>query len=298
MSNAPIVLFAYNRLDSLKLTLEALKKNYLASDSDLFIYSDGWKNEKDRIQIDTIREFLRTVSGFKQITIIEQNKNLGLAQSIITGISEVLAKFESVIVLEDDLITSVNFLVFMNQALQHYRETSNVFSISGFTPPIQAEDYEGVYFTKRASSWGWGTWNDRWFKVDWSVQDYLNFKVNRKQRNSFNKMGSDMCKMLDAQMNGKINSWAIRWTYWQFKNDLFTVFPVISKVENIGTSEFATNTKDSFGRFKTVMDETGRDDFVFDEIPHLESQFLKPFLKQFSVATRIKFKLLNFLFSK
>ncbi|WP_247237832.1 hypothetical protein [Telluribacter sp. SYSU D00476] len=292
MELAPILLFTYKRLDTLLLTVNALKNNDYASASTLYIFSDGAKSEKDINEVIKVRKYLKSISGFNKILIYESNTNQGLANSIIAGVSEVIKVHKKVIVVEDDLITSTNFLSFMNNALNFYIKKTNVFSISGYSPPILNPNND-IYFTKRASSWGWATWNDRWSQIDWDVTSYCSFKNNIFQRRKFNTMGSDLSRMLDKQIKGKINSWAIRWVYHQFINNLYTVYPTTSKIINIGTGLDATHTKDSFNRFYTRLDNSNKIYFDFEHDVKINKIYLKQFLKQFSIYTRIKYKLLN-----
>ncbi len=289
---SPVLLFVYKRLDTLQHTVAALKQNDLANESELFVFSDSAKTSDDEAEIKKVRNFIRTISGFKKIHIFESDKNKGLANSIIDGVTFVLREFGKVIVLEDDLLTSSNFLCYMNQCLEHYEDNKKIFSVSGYSYEIKDDNVKDVYFTQRGSSWGWGTWQDRWKEVDWEVRDYNNFKNNPSKWKAFNKMGSDLSSMLKKQMNGKISSWAIRWCYHQFKHNLYSVYPTVSKVRNIGFGEGATHTFDYFNRYETKLDQSGKVHFVFDE-PFIDKKMIEAFLVQFSLYTRAKYKVLN-----
>ena len=236
MNLAPIVLFVYNRADHTKKTIEALKKNKLANESELFIFSDASKNINSSEAVKEVRKYIKTITGFKNIIIKEAPTNKGLANSVISGVTEIVDKYKKVIVLEDDLVTSFNFLEYMNEALSFYQKDKRIWSISGYNPPINISKkyYNDVYLGVRASSWGWGTWKDRWGKNDWHVLDYNDFSRNKTKIRKFNRGGNDMAEMLKNQMESKIDSWAIRWCYNQFKDNSYTVFPIISKVQNIG----------------------------------------------------------------
>lgn len=298
MNYAPIVLFTYKRLDTLKKTVVALQKNDLASESDLYIFSDAEKMLEDRGFIKAVRSYIKTIKGFKSVTLFESKTNKGLARSIIEGVTQVLELYDSVIVLEDDLVSSANFLNYMNEALDYYKEENKVFSVAGFSIPIANISSESdVYFTSRSSSWGWAIWKNRWESIDWEVKDYSEFKKNRQLRSDFNKMGSDMTQMLDRQMQGKINSWAIRWCYHQFKHDLFSVHPFVSKIENIGfNSPDASNTKEKFNRYQTKLDTGFERKFQFTKAICLDSRIIRQFIQPFSIATRVKYKILNSFF--
>jgi len=236
MKLAPVVLFVYNRPWHTKQTVEALQKNELANDSELFIFSDGAKNEMAVNSVQEVRSYIKTIDGFKDIEIIERDQNLGLANSVINGVTEIINKYGKIIVLEDDLIVLPYFLEFINNALVFYENDMRIFSVTGVNylkniPPTY--NFE-VYLSYRGSSWGWGTWLNRWAKADWKINDFKEFKENKIAQMLFNRAGADVTKMLFLQMNRKIDSWGIRWLYSQFKNNAFTLFPVKNLVNNIG----------------------------------------------------------------
>lgn len=291
-SFAPIIIFAYKRVDTLKQTIDSLKKCIHADESEVIIFSDGASGQSDFQQVDEVRKYLKELNGFKSLKINYSDTHKQLANSIISGVTEVFNQYEQVIVLEDDLIASVNFLEFMNEALDKYRQQKMVFSISGYSIPIKVPlNYPfDVYFTPRASSWGWATWKDRWNGIDWLVKDYSEFKKSRKQISEFNKGGSDLSNMLTRQMNGKLDSWAIRWCYHEFKMKTLTVYPVISKIQNIGFSTDATHSN-GYNRYKTPLDTSLKSDFKFIEDVKLHPGLFNQFRHFFSMRARI----LNYL---
>lgn len=293
----PICLFTYNRLFETKQTVEALQKNYLASQTEIFIFSDGWKSEADKEKVVEVRKYIKTISGFNKITILESNLNKGLANSIIDGVTEIINKYHQVIVLEDDLLTSPNFLDYMNQCLAHYRNDDSIISVSGhslkFTLP---KGYESdVYLYGRASSWGWATWKNRWDLIDWEVNDWNNFKKERNQKIKFNKNGSDMFSMLNDFMEGKNNSWAIRFCYAQFKLNKLTVFPIISKIDNIGFGENSTNCN-VYNRFKIDFDNTQNRCFALPKKIVSNNEIQRQIVDYFSIKTRVKSKFITWYF--
>lgn len=232
---APIVIFTYRR-DTVKKVIDSLLKNRLSNQTDLIIYSDGNKNQEDLKDILKVRKYLYTIEGFNSIKIIESDKNKGLANSIINGVSDVINKYEKIIVLEDDLIVSKDFIEFMNNALNFYEKNEKIYSISGYGPKLPClEKYnKDLYLSLRSSSWGWASWKNRWDKIDWEIKDFQEIKSSKKLQNEFNQGGNDLYKMLELQMLGKIDSWAIRWCYNQYKFNLYTVYPTLSKIINDG----------------------------------------------------------------
>jgi hypothetical protein len=291
---APICLFTYKRLRETKETVKYLKANYQANQSELFIFSDGGKDLNSIEKINEVRDYLKSIDGFKSVTIYESDKNKGLAKSIISGVSKIFERYDRVIVLEDDLITSPNFLTFMNEALQFYNKNGSIHSVSGYTLPLPSlKKYsDDTYLGVRSFSWGWGTWKDEWVGIDWEVTDYRKFRQSIRQRIAFASMGSDLPGMLRKQMKGKIDSWFIRWCYHQFKQQKLTIFPSVSKVKNIGFSADATHTAGRQDRFETTFDEGYKTDFHFKNDLLINSVLLKELRKFYSIYRRILGKLL------
>lgn len=296
MNLAPVCLFVYNRLNETSLTVANLKANTLAVNTELFIFSDGPSSEDDIESVQSVRDFITTISGFQSVNVFNSEINKGLATSIISGVSDMLMKYNHVIVLEDDLITSPNFLAFMNQALDFYNQHESVMSISGFTLPIgfKKEYSFDMFFSYRASSWGWATWKDRWFDVDWEVSSYEEFLKDRKLQIGFNRGGADMCRMLKKQMNKEIDSWAIRFCYNQFRQNRLTVIPKISKVKNIGLNDRATHTKTKSREYKTILDVGKQSEFTFSSNIVVNNDINKQFRFYFSTYYKIKHRLLNY----
>jgi len=294
---APICLFVYCRLKETIQTVETLKLNCLSTESELFIFSEGAKNEADRDKVNAVREYIHTINGFENVTIYESDVNKGLANSIILGVTQIVNKYNKVIVLEDDLLLSTNFLSFMNQALNFYEEKKNIFSISGYSFDLKyPENYKyDVAFSIRASSWGWAIWKDRWVEIDWKLKNYSSFRWNILDKFFFNSGGSDLTHMLHRQMKGKIDSWAIRFTYHQYKHNYLDVFPTKSKVLNNGFNLESTHTKFKSHRFDTHLDFSEQCTFYFLENISIDKSIQKQFYKHYSYTGRLKDKLTKLL---
>jgi hypothetical protein len=291
---APVCLFVYKRLETLKETVASLMKNSESASTDVYIFSDAAADEESKKAVDEVRTFISEISGFQSVTIMTNHKNKGLANNIIEGVNSIIQRHKKVIVVEDDLILASNFLAFMNSALSFFEKREEIFSISGYSGTVRHAESQDVYFTLRASSWGWGTWLNRWEKVDWNVSNFNSFDKNTGLQRSFNSMGSDLTKMLRKQAKGQIDSWAIRWVYHQFRMRLYSVFPTQSKVQNNGFGGEATHTKRvNRSRFATELDDSGRKYFVFPEKPTLDPQIIRQFVAPFSLTTRIIYKLRN-----
>lgn len=236
MSFAPVVLFVFNRPEHTRKTIESLQQNTLSSQSDLFVFADAARNEKDVAEVEAVRSIIDRIEGFRSITVHKQTENRGLAPSVIAGVGSVIRQYGKVIVVEDDLQFSPHFLQYMNEALDRYALDPRVYSIGGYSPPLEMpEGYtEDSYLSYRCCTWGWATWRDRWESVDWEMRDYESFANSPIQISRFNRGGDDMSHILKLQMAGKVSSWGIRWDYAHFKNDAYCFRPAYSIVGNIG----------------------------------------------------------------
>lgn len=249
MNLAPVIIFNYNRPDHSLQTWEALSRNLYASETELYLYCDGPKTNASNEMRQRIAELHQQAKQyaieaskagkFKSVHVVCAETNKGLANSIIGGVSEVIAQHGRVIVLEDDLLTSPYFLKYMNEALDKYELYPAVFSISANRPPVNRmqipADYEyDVFVSLRSFSTGWATWQNKWECIDWSL-DYLDDFLNHpEQIKAFNRGGDDMTDMLLLQRDHKIDSWAIRYSFQHFYHHAVAILPCVPYVDNIG----------------------------------------------------------------
>ena len=295
-SLSPIIIFAFNRPNLLRATVNALLQNSESKDSELFIFVDGPRLNKDGEieKVNAVRKITSTIKGFKSIECIFSSTNKGLGPSIISGVSEIISKYGKVIVLEDDLIVQPNFLRFMNEGLNKYQTTEEVFSICGYTNRITTPKkymYD-AYFCTRSSSWGWGTWADRWQSVDWSFD---NWEEWRKYIKSFNKWGgSDCFSMLRGCKDGRNKSWAIRFCFAQFLQNKFSIFPIKSLVNNNGFDGEGTNCK-KYSRFKFDLERPDKIDFIFPHKPKLIKSIHRQAMSYHSIPIRLWSRIMYFL---
>jgi hypothetical protein len=241
---APIVLFVYNRPDHTVKTIKALQKNELASESELFIYSDEAKNDDAQIAVDKVRKYINKIDGFKKVTVIKRETNWGLSRSIINGVTDVINKYKKIIVLEDDLVTSFYFLRFMNESLDMYEKDNQVASIHGYIYPI--ENLPDNFFIRGADCWGWATWKNKWDIFEPDGQKLLNELTAKnllKEADFNNSFG--FIKMLKGQINGKNDSWAVRWNMSAFLKNMVTLYPGKSYVQNIGFDSQGTHSTET-----------------------------------------------------
>lgn len=232
---APIVLFTHNRLEHTQRTIEALQKNVYAKESELYIYSDGPKNEAANESVEAVRLFLHQVDSFKQVHIIERDKNWGLAKNIIDGVTSIVNKYGKIIVLEDDIETSKYFLKYMNDALEVYKNEARIMEVNGYAPPCMDKKLPQTFFIGGADCWGWATWERAW-KYFWREPEKVRDSFSEEEIYHFDMEGAHTgyWEQIIANCNGSLYTWAIFWYAAIFKANGLSLMPRESLVRNEG----------------------------------------------------------------
>lgn len=231
---APIVLFTYNRLEHTKKTVAALQQNIYANDSELYIYSDGARDAKALASIEAVRKFLHTVDGFKSVQIIERDRNWGLAENIIDGVTKIVNSHGKVIVLEDDIVTSRYFLKYMNDALEVYRDDSRIMEVSGYMYPMDTKDLPETFFLKMGDCWGWGTWSRAWRSFERNPEELMK-AFSAEEVYHFNLEGAeDFWAQVKANVTGELHTWAVFWMAAIVRHDGLMLCSRESLSQNIG----------------------------------------------------------------
>lgn len=238
---APIALFVYNRPVHTERTLAALIDNASSSDTEAFVFSDGARSAADETKVAAVRSLIRSTRGFRRVELIERAQNLGLARSIIAGVTDLVRRFGRVIVIEDDLLTSRHFLRYMNDGLDTYADDDRVASIHGYCYPVPGTLPE-TFFLRGGDCWGWATWERAWTKFEPDGRVLLAQLKARRLTRAFNANGARaMTRMLEDQVAGRNDSWAIRWHASAFLHDMLTLYPGRSLVDNIGLDNSGTH---------------------------------------------------------
>ena len=248
MNYAPIIIFVYNRADHFTQTYNALASCKEAKDSDLFIFSDGAKNEAGKEKVNEVRAAVAAIkdaNNFKSVTVTESTVNKGLASSVISGVTEVINKYGKAIIVEDDCKVSPFFLNYINNALDYYNSNKKIGAVAGYTPMLNLpDDYKNdVFAAYRSCSCTWATWKDRWQNIDWELKEIKDFYNSPKLIKRLNSNGSDRFIRLYRQTKGNGSSWSVRFGAHLVKNGLLTVYPRYSYITNIGCDESGVHSK-------------------------------------------------------
>src|ERR1700712_2857010 len=231
---APIALFVYNRPEHTRRTLSYLQKNLLADESRLFIFSDGPKTDADKAKVEEVRQLAKDVTGFKSVKVIERDENLGLANSIISGVTKLVNEYDKVIVFEDDLLSSPYTLQYFNESLNRFANEERVMHIGAYMYNLNNKNLPQTFFYRAATSWGWATWARAWKYFEPDV-DKLTEQFSKQKIHHFSIEGTmNFWKQVQQFKAGKNNSWAIRWYASIFLKGGLTLNPSHSLIQNIG----------------------------------------------------------------
>jgi GR25 family glycosyltransferase involved in LPS biosynthesis len=284
MPLAPIILFTYNRPWHTKQVLDKLVLNEEAKDSILYIYCDGAKENAGQVALDKINEvraLVKSESRFKQVLVKEQLKNKGLANSIIDGVTEIINKHGTAIILEDDIVPEKGFLQYMNTALDMYKQNEKVGCIHAWNYVLDTRNYkESTFFLKGADCWGWATWKRAWDEFNPNGTELLNKISSSRSAFEFNRKGTQkFVDMLKQQIEGKNDSWAIRWYASLFLNNKYCLHPTNAIVKNIGFDSSGVHCETNDLKQNTV-------EFIsVKQIPVLESEW---FFKEYAKSNKEK----------
>jgi hypothetical protein len=288
MSSTGIALFVYDRPEHTKRVLNALQKNNI---SELYIFSDGAKNNKNKKSVRRVRDIVTNISWCKTNTITREH-NYGLAKSLITGINRVFEDHDQIIVLEDDCVPASNFVSYMKHCLNKYKNDAKVMNVQGYSPPIEIpEEYSyDVYFTYRSSSWGWGTWRDAWNHFEYEPLTLEEIDAKKDKVIAITeKAGEDLYPMMLSQLTGQSDSWAVWWSYAIASNGGLCVNPVGSKIKNIGFEGKGTHSPET-NTFEVDLDSTPVEELQFPKKPFINNKINNRLTKIASRGNQSKLK--------
>lgn len=235
---APVLIVTYDRLEHLKKTITSLRSNIYAEQTDLFIASDYQKTDAEANKVTAVRNYLKSIDGFKSVTVFAREKNFGVVDNSNMALQFIFDKFDRFIIMNDDLVTAPGFLKFINEAFERYGENEKLFSITGYCPPIHIPStyrYD-AFFLGRMSAWGCSMTKDRYDSVrEITREEFDEFAANKKLSRAFVEAGGeDLLVMLKDVAYGSLEAWDVRCMYTQFMKNQYTVYPTQSLILNIG----------------------------------------------------------------
>jgi hypothetical protein len=295
MQLAPVIIQVYTRKNHFINCIESLYKCRLAEQTHLFIASDSPKTESDEMIVKEIRNYCTSIVGFKKVDLLTSEKNMGAALTGQNAIARVLSEYSEFIYSEDDNVFTLNFLEYMNEGLEFYKNNPFVFAICGYKHPFQIPGkYSKTFFTSTViSPWGLGMWKQKYSLVDLHPKDYQKYK-NKK------RMSLVWHSLMESIGSGNVYGDSI-FEYHCLKNDMVNIFPFISLVRNYGNDGSGVHSG-NFKEYKEQEISNGEDKIIFNNEIEINKEIEKrlidaidyPFqkgLKKVLLKIKIKIKL-------
>lgn len=241
-NDVAIAIFAYNRPELFLSSIKAIRENANFTDFRYFIFIDGPKTELDLYAINEVNhiseEFILGVKG----QIFRSQKNEGLKESVVKGLDFVFSKYESAIVLEDDIEVSSTFLNAMRTKLQMHCRDQKIGSITGLSPSsiLSFIFRNSDYLASRHSSWGWATWADRWNVIEWDVSKYSPAD-SLKYKDTLSAISGDLGRMWDLMIAKKIDSWSIIFDANMARRGYKCLYSGTPLIQNLGFQSQSTH---------------------------------------------------------
>lgn len=290
---APVGISVYGRISHLKETVNALKKNILAKDSEVYFFSDAPLAGDEKIVLN-IRAYIRSIKGFKKTHLIERKEN-NRVKNNRGGMKFLLEKYGKLIWLEEDIVTAPGFLTFMNEALDFYKSDGDILSISGYAPPIIPQPLlKDVFVLKRFTAWGFATWKNKFDPFNFAItnQDFEKVIFDKRRVTDFAKHGKDMLPMVMADYNKKIDALDVKIMFYQYLHDKYTVYPSLSLVQNIGHDGSGVHCGVTTKFYINKLWEK-KESFKFIISPSLDEEVVKANFK--FRQPKLKYRVINFL---
>ena len=241
----PVAVFLYNRPNHANLALESLSRCRRLDECSVEIYCDGPKNAEASEQVTAVRQVAREWASRLGAKVIERETNIGLARSIVSGVTELCNRHGRVIVIEDDFLLSPSFLDYMLLALDRYANESNVYQISGYMFQVRHSSKHDAFFLPLTTTWGWATWSRAWKIFNWDATDAQDLLRDPEVRRRFNLDDAyPYAEMLEEKLEGGNDSWGILFWWAVFKTGGLVLHPEKSLVWNGGFDETGTHSGD------------------------------------------------------
>jgi hypothetical protein len=232
---APVAVFAYNRPDKVASLMSNLQACRGFSESPVRVFVDGPRNDADDPAVNAVRRFVEKIAA-PNVSFTFHESNLGLRNSIFTGVTEMISEYGRTIVLEDDLILSPMSLDYFNEALNKYAAEMRVWSIAGYNYDVPELRHSGKALSLPFTHpWGWATWARAWNRFDLDSRPDSHELNSRSFQCAFDMNGIyPFTKQLKNSISGRVNSWSVHWYYTVFRHGGVSIFPPRRVVDNNG----------------------------------------------------------------
>lgn len=215
-----IALTCYNRIYTLRKTMESLQKCYYFSFTPIYFFADGGEF------VLNVRSYIQSIK--RPIDkIFFQIENLGLKKNTLCAIERTLQD-DDMVWLQDDMEFSKDFLEFMLFSFSEYKNDKEIMFVSGYTPVLHHSLYLSPYTSEAL-----GMWKNKFYYID-KVDDLKGYR----------KFAGDMFynMLLDAKKKDVISVYL---NYSMYKRQGYCLHPNRNKLRHLVTDSINCKAKDA-----------------------------------------------------
>lgn len=242
--NTSIIFIIFNRPRHTKLVFESIKKQ---RPKKLFIIADGPRNTHlgEDILCEQARKITSQIDWDCSVYRNYSDINLGCKNRIVTGLNWAFSLTDEAIILEDDCLPHDDFYTFCQLLIEKYRDTEDIFSISGsnFHDGMKFSS-ASYYFSKYAACWGWATWARAWKFYDPSLSFWPEYSSSKEWEMVMQNLEERKYwePLINQTYNNQIDTWDYQWSVSIWKKNGINITPNVNLVSNIGFGPDATHT--------------------------------------------------------
>lgn len=224
----PLLILAFNRPAHVKRLIDSLRPH---RPQKILVGIDGprEKNETDKQKIAQVLHEVSKIDWTTDVELRIREKNLGLRIAVADAVTWAIQRHGEAIVVEDDIVVGPEFLQFMSEMLDRFRDNEEIGHISGYNlVPESALSNPSAKFRYSLvpESYAWATWERSW--------QYYDENLVWPGRNGFHKLRNHLQNVVAASVwkinfydanKGNINTWAYRWIATLWSKNLVCVSP-------------------------------------------------------------------------
>ena len=244
---APVIITTLCRYEHFKRCVESLARCTGADKTELYVGLDAPVKENHKDGYQKINQYVDTIIGFKAVHVFRRDVNYGPVKNDLDLKKQVEKRFDRYISTEDDNEFSPNFLVYMNKGLELYKDDPKVLAICGYSYPfdhwknIRGYEYN-AYPIHAFCAWGVGCWVKK--RISSFVNSESAYQVIHSWRlvyKMFRKKQHITIHRLLFRNKTAYGDLIIR--VYCALNDVYCIFPSLSKVRNYGFDGSGLNCK-------------------------------------------------------
>jgi hypothetical protein len=219
---------------------------------------------------------------------------MGSTANQFLAIEDIFKYYDRLIFTEDDNVFSKIFLDFINQGLELFKDRPDIISVAGHNYLIDIpKTYQSNYYIWPGfDAWGMGLWKEKWNKIDFSTNYNKTNPLTIKKIIELNSIAGHYVQALFKMAETGVLQNDFAMCLHLIENDMFSLFPTISKVRNNGSDGSGENSGISGIYANQTIDVAETIHLEIDEGSHPDYEIFLTLKRFFRLKNKSKIKLL------